>query len=248
VLKMVSALSLLWTCVGLVADDKNKEQPPPLKITEEDRKCPKCKGTGELGRYKYCPDCKATGFIPGDPSCKLCGGRGSYVVETALLCCDCLPWPLPDKFLPKSPDDKPKPSAKAAWAWTTSQRYQKDACKECKGNCSCSPCTCASAKKAEPGKLAPATLVIELPTTAQLYVQGVQQYGTGEQVRTFQSPPLEPGKTYSYTIRVKDIFGKEETATVEVFAGKTSRVSFIRLPAQLFQNFYTGPRSGGTNC
>lgn len=152
--------------------------------------------------------------------------------------------------------------ARASWAWVTSQQQSAKkqtswVCDVCQGSGRGGLCTnCDGTGKVDydpakdgPGakpeaKKAPATLIIEAPATARLTIQGEEQYMTGETRRVFQSPPLEVGKSYYYTVKARDaITGKEGVATVEVKAGNTSRVRFgseDRLPAVQFNNFWPG--------
>jgi uncharacterized protein (TIGR03000 family) len=59
---------------------------------------------------------------------------------------------------------------------------------------------------------APAMLVVNLPADARLTVDGESTRSTSTR-RTFTSPPLVPGKSYSYTLRAE--FTKNgETLTV----------------------------------
>ena len=44
-----------------------------------------------------------------------------------------------------------------------------------------------------------ATLVVEVPANARLYINDQMTRQTG-QVRTFNSPALEPGRTYAYKL------------------------------------------------
>jgi uncharacterized protein (TIGR03000 family) len=73
----------------------------------------------------------------------------------------------------------------------------------------------------------PATIVVNLPGDARLMIQDEPTKATSGQ-RTFTSPPLEPGKTFSYTLRADlDRNGEKMTVTrdVEVRAGQVSRIS-----------------------
>jgi uncharacterized protein (TIGR03000 family) len=73
----------------------------------------------------------------------------------------------------------------------------------------------------------PATIVVRLPVNARLMIEGQPtQSMSGE--RVFVSPPLEPGKTYSYNLKAEiDRNGEKATTTqsVDVRAGETSRVA-----------------------
>jgi uncharacterized protein (TIGR03000 family) len=78
-------------------------------------------------------------------------------------------------------------------------------------------------------KAQPARLKLMVPANAVLEVEGVkiQSTQTGE-VRNFVSPPLAPGKNYSYTIKAiwKDADGKEQIReeTVRVQPGQESQL------------------------
>ena len=79
---------------------------------------------------------------------------------------------------------------------------------------------------------APAYLVVNLPENAQLTVEGTATTSTSA-VRTFQTPPLEYGQSYSYTLRAeveRDGVMTGVTQTVTVRAGQTTRVS-LEVPA-----------------
>jgi uncharacterized protein (TIGR03000 family) len=73
----------------------------------------------------------------------------------------------------------------------------------------------------------PATIVVTLPADARLSIEDEPTRATtGE--RVFVSPPLEPGKTYTYKLKAEvDRNGEKKTTTqnVEVRAGETSRVA-----------------------
>lgn len=56
--------------------------------------------------------------------------------------------------------------------------------------------------KAKGGEQTRAKVRIELPADAKLYVDGVLMK-TGSDVRNFQTPELEPGKTYIYELRAE---------------------------------------------
>ncbi len=79
---------------------------------------------------------------------------------------------------------------------------------------------------------APATLTVRLPADAKLSIQGAPTTST-KNVRTFISPPLQPGKAYEYTLRAtvtRDGKPVERTRTVKVRAGQQNEV-IIDLPA-----------------
>ncbi len=73
-----------------------------------------------------------------------------------------------------------------------------------------------------------ATVVVRLPATAKLYVEGAEcplKSGT----RTFRTDPLEPGKKYEYTLHAEIEQNKRTvgvTLTALVKAGETTEVQF----------------------
>jgi uncharacterized protein (TIGR03000 family) len=72
-----------------------------------------------------------------------------------------------------------------------------------------------------------ATIVVRLPADAKLTFDGTATQST-DSVRTFTSPPLEPGKEYQYTLRAemtRDGKKVERTRDVKVRAGQTSNVT-----------------------
>jgi len=73
-----------------------------------------------------------------------------------------------------------------------------------------------------------ATVVVEVPAEAGLYVDG-QSVPMASRTQKFDTPALAPGQTYYYTMRaVGDREGQlvSETKRVEVRAGETVRVAF----------------------
>jgi uncharacterized protein (TIGR03000 family) len=77
----------------------------------------------------------------------------------------------------------------------------------------------------------PARVDVRLPATATLEIEGKKTTSTGE-LRHFVSPPLTPGKKYTYTLKAtwKAADGKEQTRTqtVQVYPGKTTEVDFFK--------------------
>lgn len=72
-----------------------------------------------------------------------------------------------------------------------------------------------------------ARLVIQVPPGARLFIEGTPAKQTAEVVRLFDSPPLDPNETYSYTLKATWMdSGKEVTneKTVSVRAGQTVKV------------------------
>jgi uncharacterized protein (TIGR03000 family) len=79
---------------------------------------------------------------------------------------------------------------------------------------------------------APATIVVHLPADARLTFDGDTTRSTGT-TRTFETPPLEPGKTFSYRLEaVLDRNGEKERTSrnVEVRAGRPAEV-YLDFPA-----------------
>jgi uncharacterized protein (TIGR03000 family) len=77
-----------------------------------------------------------------------------------------------------------------------------------------------------------ATVMVELPADATLTIDGEATSSTSA-TRVFQTPDLEPGQTFHYTLRAQvECDGQVQTVTrrVEVRAGEQTRVS-LPLPA-----------------
>jgi uncharacterized protein (TIGR03000 family) len=73
-----------------------------------------------------------------------------------------------------------------------------------------------------------ATIIVHLPEAANLTIDG-QATQSRSNRRVFQSPPLEAGKTYTYTLRAelnRDGHFVQEKKTVDVRAGQASEVTF----------------------
>jgi uncharacterized protein (TIGR03000 family) len=90
-----------------------------------------------------------------------------------------------------------------------------------------------------PQKPAPAILIIEVPPQATLWIEDQRMSQTGS-VRSFQSPPLQPGKTYLYKIRLSWPGPNGQPITTEheitVQAGQTQRINFLPLAQSLGGN------------
>jgi uncharacterized protein (TIGR03000 family) len=80
--------------------------------------------------------------------------------------------------------------------------------------------------KQEAPQAQPAHVTVHLPEGARLYVDGVAQRGTAGK-RTFDTPKLEPGKSYYYTFKA-ELGGanRADTRRVVVQAGKDVTVDF----------------------
>jgi uncharacterized protein (TIGR03000 family) len=78
-----------------------------------------------------------------------------------------------------------------------------------------------------------ARITVKLPADARLSVDGVT-FATTEGARTFETPKLEAGRSYYYTLRaemVRDGKTHSEDKRVVVEAGKEVKVEFTDLPA-----------------
>jgi uncharacterized protein (TIGR03000 family) len=73
-------------------------------------------------------------------------------------------------------------------------------------------------------------MIVRLPANAELYCDGVKMTLTGSE-RNFVSPPLPPGRTYPYEIRIRWVGtdGKpaEQMRQVQVQAGQRTTVDFV---------------------
>jgi uncharacterized protein (TIGR03000 family) len=72
-----------------------------------------------------------------------------------------------------------------------------------------------------------ATIVVHLPAEATLTIDGQPTQSTSS-TRTFISPPLEPGKTYSYTLRAemnRDGRAQSVKKTIDVRPGQPTEVT-----------------------
>jgi uncharacterized protein (TIGR03000 family) len=97
----------------------------------------------------------------------------------------------------------------------------------------------------------PAVLIVRLPADAELYIAGVKCKQTGER-REFDTPPLTPGKKFSYAVRaVWKEDDKQVTRAVSavVQAGQTTRIDLLDLesvppplePKPIGENAKTAP-------
>ncbi|HEV3383210.1 MAG TPA: TIGR03000 domain-containing protein [Gemmata sp.] len=75
-----------------------------------------------------------------------------------------------------------------------------------------------------------ATMIVRVPENAELYCDGVKMTLTGSE-RNFLSPPLPPGRTYPYEIRIRwmgaDGKSVEQTRQVQVQGGQRTTVDFF---------------------
>jgi uncharacterized protein (TIGR03000 family) len=87
-----------------------------------------------------------------------------------------------------------------------------------------------------------ATMIVHLPADANLIIDGQRTNSTSDR-RVFHSPPLEPGKTYHYTLKAtmnRNGEKEETTRNVQVRAGKTAEV-YLDFPTRSAGNG-TSPR------
>jgi uncharacterized protein (TIGR03000 family) len=80
----------------------------------------------------------------------------------------------------------------------------------------------------------PARVRVKLPADADLFVDGVRVPQTSE-VRSFQTPKLEAGRSYYYTLKAEAVRdGRTVSATkrITVEPGKETKVEFADLPVQ----------------
>jgi uncharacterized protein (TIGR03000 family) len=81
----------------------------------------------------------------------------------------------------------------------------------------------------KPTGTAPATIIVEVPANATIWIEDQRMTQTGP-IRSFQSPPLVPGKTYMYKFRLQwpsasgQPFNTEHEITLA--AGQTQRIDF----------------------
>jgi uncharacterized protein (TIGR03000 family) len=74
-----------------------------------------------------------------------------------------------------------------------------------------------------------ARLHLEVPAEARLYING-RLMRTASAVRAFDTPPLEPGRAYSYTLRAEVVRGGKtvsDTREVEVRAGAVTKAALL---------------------
>ena len=81
---------------------------------------------------------------------------------------------------------------------------------------------------------APATVVVRLPAGARLTVDGTPTHSTGA-TRSFQSPPLEPGRTYHYTLEAEVVQGGQTLTVAREVAVRAGQDSEVRFNPAAFQ-------------
>lgn len=96
------------------------------------------------------------------------------------------------------------------------------------------------------GGPAPATITVMVPPNAVIWVADQQMKQTGSR-RTFQSPPLDPSKTYVYTMKISwpGAPGQKDNSTeqeVTVRSGQTTIIDFTPLA----QGVASGPTTTTT--
>ena len=80
----------------------------------------------------------------------------------------------------------------------------------------------------------PARVRVKLPADADLFVDGVRVPLTSD-VRSFQTPKLQPGRSYYYTLKadvVRDGRTVSASKRITVEAGREATVEFSDLPVQ----------------
>ncbi len=75
---------------------------------------------------------------------------------------------------------------------------------------------------------APATIVVSLPADAKLTIEDHATSSTSE-MRTFVSPPLEPGKAFEYTLKAELSRGGQAQTTTTKVTIRAGDESFVRL-------------------
>jgi uncharacterized protein (TIGR03000 family) len=93
-----------------------------------------------------------------------------------------------------------------------------------------------------------ATLVVHMPENASLSIDG-QQTQQRSGTRVFTSPPLESGKTYTYTLRAemtRDGRTIHETKNVDVRPGQSSEVTMNPGGSERGESINTPPRENQT--
>lgn len=87
-----------------------------------------------------------------------------------------------------------------------------------------------SAAQEQMGKK-PAVVVVRLPAEAELFIGGLKSKQRTA-IREFDTPPLTPGRYFSYSLKVMWKDGDKEVkreATIVVQAGRTTRVNVWEL-------------------
>jgi len=79
-------------------------------------------------------------------------------------------------------------------------------------------------------QLKPATIEVRVPAGAEVWFNGARTRQTGT-VRVFESPPLEPGTPYAYSVKARWTLGGKEmerTLQVPVSAGAKNTADFTK--------------------
>jgi uncharacterized protein (TIGR03000 family) len=106
-------------------------------------------------------------------------------------------------------------------------------------------------KDGKPSDKKPATLIIKLVEEATLFIDGEEYTDQKDKTeRTFRTPPLVPGKRYSYTVMAKwqpnnyETYKRTRKAIVE--AGKTSELDLTKsdpkMPDDIFIRYVPTPQ------
>src|SRR5262249_47647198 len=91
-----------------------------------------------------------------------------------------------------------------------------------------------------------AYVVVTLPEDAQLYFDGSLTTQVGD-TRTFVTPPLQAGSTYSYQLKAEALRGGKvvsQSRQIQVKAGQTTRLSFDLGAGPAAESAADGPPQG----
>jgi uncharacterized protein (TIGR03000 family) len=78
------------------------------------------------------------------------------------------------------------------------------------------------------GRPAPATIVVRLPADAKLSIEGQATKSTSE-LRTFTSPPIQPGKDFEYTLKAEVNRGGRAQSTTTKVTVRAGQETFVTL-------------------
>lgn len=96
----------------------------------------------------------------------------------------------------------------------------------------------------------PAVINVRVPAHATIWIEDQKMTQSG-MIRSFQSPPLEPGKTYYYTLKISwpaAVQGQPDTVInkeITVQAGVTSELNLAPDPVPIYQNYPVYPSRPG---
>jgi len=166
--------------------------------------CSGCSGGGLFGSFGHNRGC--TG---GDGCQGYTDNYGGTVVAPSA------PAPVPVPVAPTpAPTPAPKKTSAPTGADTTTEALL--------------PPATAIKNATDAAPMAPATINVELPANAKLFIDGAPTKSMSDR-RAFVTPPLAPGKAFNYTLRL-ELAGTDqpitETRTITVMAGQTTNVVF----------------------